>query len=261
MSVTNTSVYVEQAGNGVKVAFDFAFKILASTDLVVKKKAADGTYGAALTLNVDYTVAFDSTAETGTVTYTVAPVNGGASNIDRATALTQATSLPREGAMPAKSIETMVDKVTLAVQELTERVSRAPLQPIVPPAPGALTIAAPADRRAMIYSSAGGGLFNIVPSTYDPDTLQAAAAASATAAAASAASASGSASSATASAAAASASAAAAAASAATLAASESSGTLAARPAAPASIMYYYATDDGSYSKYVPSAARWFLLG
>src|SRR6185437_9068046 len=115
-----TSLYapVKQAGNGVIVAFGFSFKILAATDLAVYKIDANGNQSALLVLGTDYTVTFDPIAETGTVTYTIAPVAGGFSLITRVSNDQQQTSLPREGPAPAKTIETMVDKLTMLVQEL-----------------------------------------------------------------------------------------------------------------------------------------------
>lgn len=115
-----TSEYapVQQSGNGVTVAFNFNFKILASTDLVVSKIDAGGVPSGTLILGTDYTVTFDPIAESGTVTYTVAPVSGGYSLIKRSSNDQQQTSLPREGPAPAKSIETMIDKVAIRMQEL-----------------------------------------------------------------------------------------------------------------------------------------------
>lgn len=118
----------KQAGNGVIVAFNFAFKILAQTDLVVSKLDANGISSGTLILGTDYTVTFDPIAETGTVTYTTAPVSGGYSVIARSSNDQQQTSLPREGPAPAKSIETMIDKVTLLLQELEQLGFQSPLE-------------------------------------------------------------------------------------------------------------------------------------
>lgn len=123
MSVETIYAPSTQAGNGVKVAFDFAFKITASTDLVVTKFTAAGVEGAALTLGTDYTVEFDAAAETGTVTFTVAPVNGGSAKIVRRSDKTQATVYPREGTLPAKTTEAAIDKLTMLVQELAYFIS------------------------------------------------------------------------------------------------------------------------------------------
>ena len=108
----------KQAGNGVKVAFDFAFKILAASDLQVFKIDAGGVMSALLVLTTDYSVVFDPVAETGTVTFVVAPVNGGYAYITRVSDNTQQTSLPREGTLPAKTVETMIDKLQAEIQEL-----------------------------------------------------------------------------------------------------------------------------------------------
>lgn len=115
--VTSSYTPSKQAGNGVTVAFSGSFKILAATDLVVSKLDANGNSSGTLILGTDYTVTFDPIAETWTVTFTTAPVSGGFAVIARASNVSQQTSLPRESAVPAKTVETMVDKLTLLVQE------------------------------------------------------------------------------------------------------------------------------------------------
>lgn len=145
MSVTNTTTLVATAGDGAETEFDFAFKIFAETDLVVYKKSAAGVY-TLQTLTTNYTVEFDTEAETGTVTFLVAPVgSGGGALILRATSETQDTSFPREGLTPSKTIENAIDKLTLLVQEMQERLDRAPLQPAYPPNPAAIIVEAPED--------------------------------------------------------------------------------------------------------------------
>lgn len=126
--VTTSYAPARQAGNGVILAFNFAYKILASTDLVVSKIDASGNSSGTLILGTDYTVTFDPIAETGTVTYTTAPVNGGFSNIERSSDIEQQTSLPREGPMPAKTVETMIDKLTLIMQELEASQAETPYE-------------------------------------------------------------------------------------------------------------------------------------
>ncbi len=116
--VTSTYAPVQQSGNGVITAFNFSFKILAASDLVVYKIDASSVQSSPLTLGTDYTVTFDPIAETGTVSYTVAPVSGGFSLITRDSNNQQQSSLPREGPMQAKTVETMIDKATMLIQEL-----------------------------------------------------------------------------------------------------------------------------------------------
>lgn len=238
MPVDRLTLITEEAGNGSKVAFDANIKIFAETDLVVRKKSAAGVYTDDLVLNTDYTVEFDTEEETVTVTYTVAPVgSGGGSFIARSTPLDQETELPREGSMPSKSVQNMIDRLTLQVQELSERLDRAAVQPQAPSSPEGIVIDPPEDRRGLIYEEQDDGSFLIVNTESDPDEVLEDAAASATAAAASAATA------------------------AAAVATVYASGTFASRPAAPASLYWYYSTDLGSLEIYVPAAARWFLIG
>jgi len=200
MSVAQTATRIAKtAGNGVTTAFDFAFKIFAATDLTCFKISAAGVYTLGV-LNVDYTVAFNTDAETGTVTWTVAPVTNGFSVIiGDVIPQTQATAFPREGITPAASIKNAYDKLTLLVQQLTERVSRAALQPLTPVNPTAIDIDVPVNAKGLKWVFTGGR-WHIASTTADIDTAVSAAAASAAAAAASATAAAASATSAAASA-------------------------------------------------------------
>lgn len=221
MSVTSETLATEQAGNGSKVAFDFSFKILAESDLVVYKKSAAGVY-TLQTLNTHYTVEFDSDAETGTVTFTTAPVSSGAAAIIRSTEQTQDNVLPRESPMPEETIEEMVDRLTLIVQELQEKLDRAPLQPIVPINPDTIAIDPPEERKALVYEEQDDGTWAIVPSEYDPDTLYNQSA---------------------------------------VLAPSYAEGLAADRPAAPTVRTMYYSTDLDSLELYIPTSGHWRLIG
>ena len=155
MAVTNTTTLVETTGDGGTLDFDFAFKIFAETDLTVYKSSALGVY-TLQTLTTDYSVAFDTDSETGTVTFVVAPVASGTALILRSTAQTQASSFQREGSNPAKTIENALDKLTLQVQEIQERLDRAPLQPVYPPLPAAIVIEAPEDGAVLRWRITGG---------------------------------------------------------------------------------------------------------
>lgn len=152
--VTSSYTPSKQAGNGVIVAFSGSFKILAATDLVVSKLDANGNSSGTLILGTDYTVTFDHIAETWTVTYTVAPVSGGFAVISRASNVAQQTSLPREGPMPAKTVETMVDKLTLIMQELQALGFQSPLE-----GSGTYANKPAAPTVAMYYYSTDKGLY------------------------------------------------------------------------------------------------------
>jgi len=271
MAVASTDVVQEPASNGVKVDFDFSFKIHAATDLAVRTKDADGVYSAVLTNGVDYTVVFDSAAGTGTVTFiapvdpetalVIPPVVDGAVNIRRISPATQTTVLPRESAMFEKTIETMVDKLVLEMQEIREEAGRAPLQPAQPLSPDPIIVEVPVDAKGLKWTDNGDGTWSIESTDHDIDTIEDAVLASQAASAASAAAAAASAGAALASEVAAAASEAAAAASLASLVAAISEGLWSARPATPATLMYYYATDLQSLELWIPAAGKWFVLG
>lgn len=251
MSVTNLEVVDAETGNGVKVAFDFAFKIFSENDLLVYKETATDVFtaqtiiaepdpGDLVVANTCW-VSFDSAAETGTVTYSEAPASGKRAVILRSTALTQGSVLPRETAMPEETLERMVDRLTLIVQELSERLDRAVVSAQLPPNPDPVTLGSPTDGYVLQWQDNGNGTWTIVGGAASAaDSAAAALAAEASAAAAEA-------------------SATAAAATAATLA---SSGLLAARPAAPATLLWYYSTDAQRLDLYIPApVSKWFLVG
>ncbi|MDE2019189.1 MAG: hypothetical protein KGJ13_02450 [Patescibacteria group bacterium] len=121
----------KQAGNGVLLAFSGNWKAFNESDFVVYTINAAGIQSAQLVLNTDYTVVFDTDAETWTVTFTVAPVSGGYALIERSTSLTQETNWPREEATPSEDTENAVDKLTLIAQELLWSVTNGTAQPSV----------------------------------------------------------------------------------------------------------------------------------
>lgn len=254
MSVnTDDTRIAKTAGNGTLVDFDFAFKIFAATDLTCYKVSAAGVYtlgvlnGAGAT---GYTVDFDTEEETGTVTWNTAPVSSGFSVIiGDALEQTQTSHFPREGVTPAATLKNAYDKLTLLIQQLTERVSRSPLQPLTPVNPEPIEIAAPVDAKGLLWQDNGDGTWDIVSSDDDLNDIVTDAEAAQTAAAASQAAAAASATAAAASAAAAAAS------------AGSGSGLWSARPAAPTQITFYYSTDRDSLELWIPVAARWFLIG
>lgn len=128
MAVNSIYVPIKQGGNGINLVFNFAFKIFAKTDLQVYAINANGVTGPLLTLGTDYDVTFDPEAETGAVTYTVAPVSGGYSLIKRNSDDTQGTRYLREAVTPAKATENALDKLTMLVQELRVNSTESPIE-------------------------------------------------------------------------------------------------------------------------------------
>lgn len=265
MSVSNTAVFVAELGNGVKTAFEFAFKIFAPTDLVIYKETAPGIYTPQeivgdwgpdpdpLPAPNTCFVTFDSEAETGVVTYSEAPTNGLTSVIARNTPETQEASFPANAVWSKKVVENALDKLTMMVQEVEEMLGRAALQPLLPVNPDPIVISAPVHGKGLKWNVAGDGKVYLESTDGDAEGMaESAAAAAATAVSA--------ASAATAAAGEAADSAEAAAASAA-LAVGGGSGLLEDRPAAPVANMDYWATDAEQLFRYNVAAGRWFLIG
>ena len=150
MPVTDNARIVSEAGNGTKTAFDFSFKIFAAADLICYKVSAAGVYTLGV-ITTDYTVSFDSDAETGVVTWTVAPVSSGKSVIIGSVTQDQDSELPREAALSTKTLQDALDKLTVLVQELQEQVDRAAVQPQTPVNPAAVVIDAPTDGKLVYW--------------------------------------------------------------------------------------------------------------
>lgn len=258
MAVTSDQVRLSiQAGNSVLLTHDFQFKIFSKTDIKCWKQSAAGVRTLGV-VDVDYTVSFSATNESGTVTWVVAPVTSGYSIIAGSEmAFTQGTEFPRDTAIPNSTFRNAFDRACILIQQLSDVLfGRAILwdESLYLAAREQVTITtAPVTRRALIYvRNSGDTGWNIEPSTYDPDTNVAAAAASATAAAASATAAASSATSASSSATAAAASAS---------AMVGTSGVRSARPAGGASRTWYYATDEDQEYMWSPTALKWYLVG
>ena len=228
MSVATTIPYTAELGDGAKTAFDFAFKIFSTDDLVIKKETAAGVY-TTQTVVPDWTgdpeavpaentcwVEFDTDAETGTVHYSSAVTTGLHSFISRASSTVQSSDFPANDPMKFLAMENALDKLTLLVQELKAETARSVRQADTDIPPVSYVVSAPTEDK-VLYWSLVDGVYYLTPSNTDVVDFEEAvaeaqlyasqAAASAVAAAASAAE-----------------------------AVAESSGLLADRPAAPATM-------------------------
>lgn len=123
---SSTSKSGPYACNGVTVAFAISFACSAASDLSVYRTDASA-FDTALVLNTDYTVSLNAdqtNSPGGTVTLTSAPPAGYQVTILRNVAFTQGTSLPNQGGWYPKVVENAFDKLTMIVQQLSEKVSR-----------------------------------------------------------------------------------------------------------------------------------------
>jgi hypothetical protein len=119
MTISTTENRISYSGNGVTLAFAFPYRFLTDSDL---KVYLDDTLK---TLTTDYTVTGEGDDAGGTVTFGVAPGNGLAVVIVRDPAATQGLDLVENDSLPAESVEDALDKLTILVQRLQDRVDRA----------------------------------------------------------------------------------------------------------------------------------------
>jgi len=118
---------VKLAGNGTTTEFSFSWPLAADDNIRVYLE--DATTGEQ-TLNTDYTVSFDDKIPGGTVTFTTAPTSDYYVVIGRSMAKTQEVGLTTSGGFQARVVESIVDRLTMQIQDLQEQVNRAILVPL-----------------------------------------------------------------------------------------------------------------------------------
>lgn len=119
-------------GDGAQVNFDFAFKIFATTDVVVTKTSA-ANVESTLVLTTNYTVSMNADQDVspgGRVTALVAPAVGEKITLSSALPESQGTSLPTGSGWQAKVVERALDKLTALYQQILERLGRSLRIPI-----------------------------------------------------------------------------------------------------------------------------------
>jgi hypothetical protein len=114
------------AGNGVTVVFAISFACYAAADLTVVRTDPAGA-DTTLTLATDYTVSLNvdqTNSPGGTITMTAAPATGYQVTILRNVQMTQGSSFPNQGGWYPQVVEKALDKLTMIVQQLQEKLSR-----------------------------------------------------------------------------------------------------------------------------------------
>jgi microcystin-dependent protein len=123
MTVSTTTTKSQYTANGVTTAFTGAFRILNQAHVAVTLTSPAGV-DTAQTLATDYTVTGVGGASF-TVTFNVAPANGHRVTLARNVPLTQDLDLILNDEFPSTEIESALDKLTMAAQQVAETVSRA----------------------------------------------------------------------------------------------------------------------------------------
>lgn len=116
MTVTTTNSRITYVGDGSTTVFPFPYYFLLATDLVV--------YVNSVLQPTGYNVSGAGQDSGGNVNFTVAPAVGATIIILRDPDKYQNTKLPPNDPFPAKLVETGLDKLTMLVQRIYDRLTR-----------------------------------------------------------------------------------------------------------------------------------------
>lgn len=117
MTVQNTGNRKNYVGDGVSTTFFYPYKLITATGLLVY--VAD----VLKTLTTDYSVG--TITDNGvSITFTTPPANLASVVLIGNPDQLQQSSLPSTGPFPAKTVETMIDKLTLLVQRVADLIGR-----------------------------------------------------------------------------------------------------------------------------------------
>lgn len=129
MTISSTTNRVSASGNGVTTAFSFPHPYRASTDLRVIVRTNSTLADSLKTEGVDYTVSGTADTNTGgfssgTVNFSVAPASGTTVIINRQVPLTSSYDPTAGASDTAPNREGAIDRLTLALQGIRERIAR-----------------------------------------------------------------------------------------------------------------------------------------
>jgi hypothetical protein len=175
MPLTTTANRKDYAGNGVTTVFSFPYKFFDEDDLTVIE--VDGASGAETvkTITTHYTVSGAGDANGGTVTMLSPPASGKKLVILREVELTQEVDLVDNDPLPSASLEEMVERTLMGVQQQQETLSRVATMPKSVPAtvfdPALPTGLAGVSNRALITNDDGDG-FDVGPTADEISAAQ-----------------------------------------------------------------------------------------
>ena len=142
MTIATTTSRVQYAGNGAVTLFTFSFKVFATTDVLVILTDSSGT-DATQVINTQYSVSLNADQNAspgGSVSMVAAPPSGYLLTLARQVTNTQGVSLPNGGVFYPSVIEDALDRQTILVQQLVERINRAISLPVSSAASGTIPI-------------------------------------------------------------------------------------------------------------------------
>jgi len=152
---------IELTADGILTDFDFDFKIFAEGDITVYTR--DVLDVATLqVITTDYTVAFDSEAETGTISFLAPPTDTDVVLMISNSPYEQSTDIPKGGGFSEPVIEKAYDLLAIQIQQLRDDLDRAVTLSETSPLDSVELPEALADA-PIGWNSAGDGLTNNPP--------------------------------------------------------------------------------------------------
>ena len=128
MSLNSTNDRITASGNGATLTFTFGYKLIDQADLVVITKVDSTGVETAKVLNTDYTLSGTLTNniyENGvTITFSSAPATGTTVIAYRDKSAIQELELTENGKIPSDNLEKQLDKLTMMVQRVKNKLAR-----------------------------------------------------------------------------------------------------------------------------------------
>lgn len=154
MTISATTLRKSYTGNSVTTAFSFPYRFLANGDLKVYQA------GTLKTITTHYTISGAGDAGGGTVTFVTAPANAESVVILNDPAQTQGLDLVENDPLPAESVETAFDRLTLIAQRLDDRLDRAAVLADTDVSGASVVLPTPSASKALVWNSAADALEN-----------------------------------------------------------------------------------------------------
>ena len=162
MTISSTANRVSYTGNGVTTAFAYPYLFTADSDLVVIETISATGVETTKALTTDYTVTGADNPNGGTVTAVTAPASTVTWTIFRDPPQTQKMDLVENDPLPAEVLEGALDKLTMLLQRVTDKLTRMPqLQETTAVTPLPLVFPEPGASGDVLGWNAGGALTNV----------------------------------------------------------------------------------------------------
>lgn len=123
MSVSNLIVHQDYIGNGVQTSFAIPFAFLRADQ--IKVESIDQTTGVITPLVVNTNYTLDPVNAPVNVIFAVAPAAGKVIRLYRGSVINQTTEIENNGEFLEEEMETALDKLTLIMQEVSDRAAAA----------------------------------------------------------------------------------------------------------------------------------------